>query len=106
MRQQVKALSKIGPKENLLFVNFEDPRFIHLYVKLLSEIHEAYLEFLSPKGTIFVFLDEVQEVEGWEKWVRSAHELGKARIDTSEVLRSRSREPVTESMTFVPQPFL
>jgi predicted AAA+ superfamily ATPase len=28
----------------------------------------------------YIFLDEIQEVQGWEKWVRMMHELGKAKL--------------------------
>ena len=31
----------------------------------------------------FVFLDEIQEIPGWEKWVRTMHELRKAKIVVS-----------------------
>ncbi|MEW6102680.1 MAG: ATP-binding protein [bacterium] len=43
-------------------------------------IFETYLEFLNPKGKPYIFLDEVQEVAGWEKWVRTTRELQKAKI--------------------------
>ncbi|MCL5772999.1 MAG: ATP-binding protein [Firmicutes bacterium] len=85
MKQMAKALiekSKVKA-ENVLIVNLEDPRFPALSLKLLEQIYEAYLEFLSPKGQIFIFLDEVQEIESWEKWVRMMHELRKAKIIVS-----------------------
>ncbi len=84
MRQMARKLFEQGvKKENLLFVNFEDPRFTSLDTKLMTQIFDVYKEFLSPTGTPYVFLDEVQEVEGWEKWVRMMHELKKAKIVVS-----------------------
>lgn len=84
MRQAAKELQAGGVnKNNILFVNFEDPRFSQLDVRLLGQIYDTYLEFLAPEGQIFVFLDEAQEVKGWEKWVRSMHELQKAKIVVS-----------------------
>jgi len=84
MRQMVRKLSEQGvKKENLLFVNFEDPRFTSLNTKLMMQIFDVYKEFLSPTGIPYIFLDEVQEVEGWEKWVRMMHELKKAKIVVS-----------------------
>lgn len=84
MRQAAKELQAGGVnKNNILFVNFEDPRFSQLDVKLLGQIYDTYLEFLAPEGQIFVFLDEAQEVKSWEKWVRSMHELQKAKIVVS-----------------------
>lgn len=84
MRQAAEDLIKKGaPPSNILFVNFEDPRFTEASVKFLNTIWETYLEFLSPKGTPYLFLDEVQEIPEWEKWVRTIHELGKAKVVVS-----------------------
>jgi predicted AAA+ superfamily ATPase len=84
MRQAAKDLLQRGtPKEHLLMVNFEDPRFTELDAKLLEQIYETYLEFLSPKGPSVLFLDEIQEIVGWEKWVRYMHELKKAKLVVS-----------------------
>ena len=84
MRQAAEDLIKKGvPPASILFVNFEDPRFTETSVKFLNTLWETYLEFLAPKGVPTLFLDEIQEIPGWEKWVRTAHELGKARIVVS-----------------------
>lgn len=84
MRQLAKSLinEKIS-KDEILIINFEDPRFIDLNARSLEKIYETYLEFLQPKGKPCVFLDEVQEVKDWEKWVRMMHELNKAKIIVS-----------------------
>lgn len=84
MRQMAKHLIASGvDKKNILIVNFEDPGFVGLNTKLLGQIFDAYLEFRSPKGEIYVFLDEVQEVPRWEKWVRMMQELDKANMVVS-----------------------
>lgn len=84
MRQLAKKLQDEGVDKNrILFVNFEDPRFPKPDTQLLEQIYETYLEFLAPKGEIYLFLDEVQEVEAWEKWVRTMHELRKAKMVVS-----------------------
>jgi len=64
-------------------VNFEDPRFTELDAKTLQRLYGVYLEFLNPEGEVFIFLDEVQEVFEWERWVRAIHELNKARLVVS-----------------------
>ena len=38
------------------------------------------MESLSPKGRLYIFLDEIQEVAEWEKWVLTMQELKKAQI--------------------------
>ena len=84
MRQLARNLMDGGKdKSETLIINFEDPRFVELKVESLQQIYETYLEFLSPKGPPYIFLDEVQEIEGWEKWVSTAQELQKARVVVS-----------------------
>ena len=81
MRGFAKKLINEGTsKNNILFVNFEDPRFYKLDTKLLQKIYETYLENLNPKGPIYIFLDEIQEIPEWEKWVGTIHELKKANL--------------------------
>ena len=81
MRQMVKSLIREGiSKNSTLTVNFEDPRFVERDTETLQKIYEAYLEFLNPRERPHLFLDEIQEVEDWERWVRSIHELDKAKI--------------------------
>lgn len=81
MRQTTKTLIKGGiRKNNILIVNFEDPRFVELNTKILQQVYDVYLEFLNPQEKPYLFLDEIQEVKDWEKWVRTIHELDKAKI--------------------------
>ncbi len=81
MRQFIKDLIKNGKKsKEILFINFEDPRFINLDHKLLQDIFAVYLEYVQPDDKPYIFLDEVQEVKKWEKWVLMMHELKKAHI--------------------------
>jgi len=84
MKQYAKSLINQGlKKENILIINFEDPRLPALSAKNLEEIFNVYLEFLAPRGEIHLFLDEIQEVAGWEKWVMMMRELKKACITIS-----------------------
>ena len=84
MRQMGRLLANdTVKKENILFVNFEDPRFLTLDTKLLMQIYDVYREFMSPTDIPYLFLDEVQEIDEWEKWVRMMHELKKAKIIVS-----------------------
>jgi predicted AAA+ superfamily ATPase len=81
MRQVAKRLINSGVHKNeILIINFEDPRFTKLDAKILQEIYEVYLEFFNTKRRPYIFLDEIQEVEGWEKWVRTTRELQRANI--------------------------
>jgi len=64
------------PKEQILFVNLEDPRFIpYLSVGLLEDIKNSYLYYLNPTAKPYIFLDEVQNIENFEKWLVKEYEL-------------------------------
>ena len=73
----IQALIKSGvPKENILFVNLEDPRFAtSLSLELLEEIKKAYIYYLNPQEKPYIFLDEVQNIDEFEKWMLKEYEL-------------------------------
>ena len=82
LRNHVENLIASGvPKEEILFVNLEDPRFApFLSLSLLEEIKKAYLYYLSPKSKPYIFLDEVQNIEEFEKWLLKEYELDTAHL--------------------------
>ena len=86
MRQMVRTLVGRGVAEkDTLFVNFEDPIFLErgLDVGALDRVFDSYFELVRPTATPYVLLDEVHNVEGWERWVRSRAETGRARFVVS-----------------------
>lgn len=82
MLNQITNLLKNGvKKEEILFINFEDPRFVNnLSLNLLDEIFETYKEYINNKTKPYIFLDEIQNLKLWEKWVRTKYELKQAQI--------------------------
>ena len=62
------------PKENILYLNFEDERLAFIEPKDLDKIYEWYLEFSNAKGKVYFFLDEIQNVPLWEKWLSRSFE--------------------------------
>ena len=73
LRQVVKQLVDNGVKpENTLIINkeFTDFDFLRTY-KDLDELIKLYKRELKPSGKIYVFIDEIQIIEGWEKVVNS-----------------------------------
>ena len=54
--------------EQMLYVNFEDERLQDMTALELNKILEAHLEAYGRKPMLF--LDEIQVVEGWEKFAR------------------------------------
>jgi predicted AAA+ superfamily ATPase len=73
LRQVAKQLIENGVKpENTLLINREltDFDFIKTY-KELDELVKFYKLRMSPSGKIYIFIDEIQLIEGWEKVVNS-----------------------------------
>jgi len=62
---------KVSSK-NILYIN-KDIRALDFIdsASKLDEIIRLYIKELVPKGKIYIFLDEVQEIIGWEKSVNS-----------------------------------
>lgn len=54
--------------DSMLYVNFEDERLIGMQSSDLNLIIEAHLEMYGTRPILF--LDEIQNVDGWEKFVR------------------------------------
>lgn len=63
------------PQSNILYLNFEDERFTDFTVNDFDLLYETYLEIESPKGRKYFFLDELQNIAGWEKWVNRLYEF-------------------------------
>lgn len=55
---------------NIIFINFEDMRYAHLLTA--RALHdEITAKAQNRTGKIYLFFDEIQEVEGWEKCINS-----------------------------------
>ena len=65
---------KIHPKE-ILTINFDNPNFILFYqnVQKLDEIINT-AEILTQVKIKYLFLDEVQNIALWEKWVKAKYD--------------------------------
>lgn len=71
-------------RKNSLYINFEEPEFIdELSVEFLIDAFDAYLEIVQPTSTPDLFLDEIQNFKGWERFVRALHEKRGANIFVS-----------------------
>lgn len=81
VKQIVKSIIESGvAKKNTLVVNFEEPIFEGTDLKLLLKIYDSYTEIMDTEGKPYLFLDEIQEVDRWEKFVRSLNERKEANI--------------------------
>lgn len=60
------------PRNRLFYINFEDDRLLPLTATDLASLPDAYFELYPDNRDkdIFVFLDEVHNVQGWQLFVR------------------------------------
>lgn len=67
--ERIQQLMKEGhSEEEFLYFNFEDDRLLNIQVSDLNTILTSYQEMFDYKP--FVFLDEIQIIDGWEKFAR------------------------------------
>ncbi len=71
----INHLSKKIDAKEILFLNLDDPFFIP-YINEPSKLHEIIevAEQLTGKKVKYLFLDEVQSINGWERYVKSVYD--------------------------------
>lgn len=71
MYQQMKHLQESGiPLNQIVYVNFEDERLLEMTAEDLNLLVEIGLEIAGVENKPYFFLDEIQNIPGWEKFVR------------------------------------
>lgn len=79
--QLIKQLrkSKIA-KEKIIYVNFEDDRILPLEASDLDSLIQAYNELYPQHDQVYFFFDEIQNISGWETFIRRLDDKTKAKI--------------------------
>jgi len=74
----IEQLRQRGDGKNIVYINFEDDRLYPIGLKDLDGLLEGYYELYPHKRDekVYLFLDEVQNIKGWERYIR--------RIDDTE----------------------
>ncbi|MBI5636013.1 ATP-binding protein [Candidatus Micrarchaeota archaeon] len=69
-------------KDRILYVDFSDDRLFELKLSELNALLEAYYELYPSNKTAqkYFFFDEIQDVDGWEAFVRRVAEKEKAQV--------------------------
>ncbi len=78
--QKIKDLIKKGVvKKNILYINFEDEKLIGADANDLDKLLDTFYELseINKKQKIYLFLDEIQNVENWDVWVRRIYDMNK-----------------------------
>ena len=70
LMQQVRA----HLPEKDYFFNFDDERLIYFSVEDFQVLHELFIELFGEQHTFY--FDEIQNIPGWERFVRRLHDYG------------------------------
>ena len=75
LKRLYKKLSSDIPKQNLLFINFENDRLSgNLTLPSLRDIYDTFRLKTDPKYRLYLFFDEIQNIPGWEKFIRTVYD--------------------------------
>ncbi len=81
MFAKIKELLKDVDKKSTIYINFENRKLFPPKQEYFNELVEfIYSENLLEKGKVYVFFDEVQRIDGWEKFARSIYDEFKGKI--------------------------
>jgi len=73
--QAINHLIKNGVKpENILYFNLDEP-FKDKSTGILDSLFENFIELNNPSGRKYIFLDEIQDIDNWEKWIKKYYDL-------------------------------
>lgn len=66
-----RLLEQGVPRERILYVGFDDERFLSMSPENFDELLQAYREMFpeTPLKDVYMFFDEIQLIEGWELFV-------------------------------------
>ena len=103
--QIMSALLAQGISEKaILHVNLEEPEFSPLLnTSFLDALYDTYRNRIYPQGKVHIFLDEIQNIPLWEKWVRARNETEDIKIwitGSSSALLSRELASVLTGRNF------
>src|SRR3990167_3791672 len=68
----LQQILKAHFNQKAFYFSFEDERLVHFTVDDFNVLHEALTEFYGEQSTFF--LDEIQNIEHWELFVRRLHD--------------------------------
>ena len=82
LAQIILYLLEKGKKPGqLLRINLEEPLLASEYsLELLEQIYRVYRERINPSGKCYLFLDEIQNIPEWERWVRGRSETENIKV--------------------------
>ena len=72
----IEKLRKGISRENIIYINFEDDRLFPIALQDMDALVKGYYELYPDKREekVYFFLDEVQNIAGWERFVRRIYD--------------------------------
>ncbi len=90
-----ELLEKGGDIQEIVYVNLEDERILPMASDDLGEIPDAWRELYGGEKRPLIFLDEIQNVPGWERFVRRMNDAGNRVFVTGSNSRMLASEIAT-----------
>jgi len=59
--------------DNILFIKADDERVEKK--DFINSVLQEYQRWKNPQGKVFIFIDEIQEIENWEKTIKRIYDL-------------------------------
>lgn len=89
-----KMSSSVAQVEDFLYIHFEDERIASIEASELGLILDAYWEMYDQKHP-YIYLDEIQNITGWEKFARRLAEAKHHVMITGSNAKMLSKEITT-----------
>jgi predicted AAA+ superfamily ATPase len=81
---------RVEQVEKDYFINFDDERLIQFRVEDFQILYETFIELFGVQKTFY--FDEIQNIAGWERFVRRLHDYGNKVFITGSNANMLSRE--------------
>ena len=88
---QAHIAADTAKAEDFLYINFEDERIASIHAEELGILLDAYREMYDQEHP-FIYLDEIQNITGWEKFARRLSEAKYRVMITGSNAKMLSRE--------------
>src|SRR3989338_6198619 len=98
MKMLAQDLLEKNPAENIFYLNFDDERLVKFGLDDFSQLLEIFFE-QCQKGKHYFFLDEVQTVVHWEKWVNRLSEQENIKVFVTGSNASLLSSEISTSLT-------
>lgn len=100
MRQIIHKLMRDGIGiANILYINFEDERLQSFESSDFENMLLAHMQLFAPKGKVYIFADEIQNVKNWEKWAYRMREFELAKLFITGSNKSILKSDLSTTLT-------